>query len=282
LALPNEGQPGSLALMRSLIALTVAAWLYAPGFAAEPRNAEEVLALSLQKSAAYKSFSADFTQTMNMGAMSMKLEGRVYYKQPALMRMEVQMPLLGETQTILAVLDADNVMWQQMYLGQIKRVIKMDMTKIARNGACAGQDPFQQFDPNKQLADSKDKYNYTLLGTQTLAGNRVYILEGRPRPDAKWTPQEAALANVIGKSRVHIGAEDGFLRKIEQLDTTGTNVVMTMEFTNVKFNEEFPPEFFVYRPAPDEPVVDMTDIAAQLVGSPPTNTPATPPPLPGR
>jgi outer membrane lipoprotein-sorting protein len=256
----------------TLTALMVVATLsFQPVRGAELSSMEEVLKFSTEKSESYKTFSADFTQTMSLMGAAMAFGGHMQFKQPMLMRYDIGMQMMGQNQKILCVIGADKVVWQDVNTGPMKQVIKIDFQKAPTNSA-AVKNPFEKMDPKQQWRTAQEKYDFKLTGSDELAGQRMYVILGSPKANAKWTPQETAVGMTTARSRIHIGQQDGFMHKMELLDKSSTNLLMSMEFTNLKFNEEIPETQFVYKPAPDAQVVDMTQMMLQQLEPPPPAT----------
>ena len=260
--------------------LILALLLTLPAFAAraaELTTADEVLNFALAKNAGYETYSATFAQSMNMAAMQMKLTGTISFKKPAYVRME----LAGAPQHMLLVIGADQIMWQEVTIGSVTNVMKADLAHIPTNHPAAAmlKNSLNQMDPKEQLSKAKDRYAYTLLPATELSGQRMYVLAGTLRPDAQLAPQEAAVLASMGQQKLFIGQDDGFLHRLEQLDKTGTNTVLNMEFTGLKFNVPLENKLFEYRPAPDANVIDFSQIILQMMARPPQPTPATTPAL---
>ena len=247
--------------------------------AGELTTAEDVMKFSIEKSDSYKTFSADMTQSMNMMGMAMTVKGRMQFKQPALMRFEMEMPMMGQTQKVLGVIGGDKIIWQEMQMGAMTQVIKIDFQKVPTNSAAAAalKNPFEGMDPKQQWRAAQEKYDFKLTGTGELRGQRMYVVLGTPKPDAKWTPQETAMGISSARDKVYIGQQDGFMHKMELLEKTGTNIIMSMEFTNLKFNQDLPESRFIYKPPPDVQVMDMTQMMQQMAAPPPTSPPPLPP-----
>lgn len=239
--------------------------------AADLTTAEEVVAFSAEKSAAYKSFSADFTQSMSMMGGTMNVTGHMKFKQPHLMRMDMDMPMMGQNHKMLMVFDAGKIMWQEMEMAGAKRVIKLDFNVISPEAAEAAgvKNPADDMDPKRQWQDAQEKFFFKLIGSDTVHGSPTYVMEGTPKPDAKWSPQETAILQNLGKSRYYVGKDDGFMRKMELYDKAGTTVFMAMEFSNLRFNQDLADDTFKYQPATDVQVVDMSAVMKQMVAPPP-------------
>jgi outer membrane lipoprotein-sorting protein len=252
----------------------------------ELKTIEDVLRFSSDKSEAYQSFAADLTQTMNLMGTTMSVGGHMEFKRPALMRYDISMQAMGQGQKILCVMGADKIVWQEMNIGPTKQIIKMDFTKIPTNSP-AGSNPFDKMDPKQQWRAAQEKYDFKLTGTDELHGQRMYIVVGTPRSNATWTAQETMVGMNTAKDRVHIGQQDGFMHKMELIDKSGTNTLLVMDFTNLKFNTDIPDSQFVYKPSADAQVMDMTPMLLQQMSAPNAPPPATTPqkidkPLPTR
>jgi outer membrane lipoprotein-sorting protein len=253
--------------------LVVAALFTRATWGAELTTVEDVLKFSTGKSETYKTFAADLTQTINIMGAGMTVGGRMEFKQPALMRYNIAMQVMGQTQKVLCVMGTDKVVWQEMDMGGGKQVIKIDFQKMPTNSETAAKNPFDKMDPKQQWRAAQEKYDFKLAGTDELHGQRMYVVLGTPRPTGKWTSQEMAVGMSTANDRVHIGQQDGFMHKMEILDKSGTNVLVSMEFANLKFNEEIPDSLFVYKPAADAQVMDMTQMMLQQLAPPPAPAP---------
>jgi len=71
---------------------------------------------------------------------------------------------------------------------------------------------------------------------------------------------------MVGKTRIFIGQTDGFVHRLEQFDKSQTNVIVAMEFKNLKFNQDVPDDKFTFKPPADAHVVDITPMAAAHLG----------------
>ena len=235
--------------------------------AAELTDADAVMSFAAAKNASYESYTATFAQNLNMPAMQMQLTGTIAFKRPAQMRMEMK----GAPQHMLSVIGPDQIMWQEVAIGGITNVMKMDLQNVPTNHPAAAmmKESFSKRDPKEQLAKSNDRYAFALLPATELDGQRMYVLAGELRSDAKLAPQEAAVLAGMGKQKIFIGQQDGFLHRIEQFDKAGSNTVISMDFTDLKFNAPLADNLFVYQSAPGANVIDMTQMLLQMMGRPP-------------
>jgi hypothetical protein len=118
--------------------------------------------------------------------------------------------------------------------------------------------PLDQFDPGKQLESTREMCDFSLVGGKEIDGQPMYALDGTWKAAVLTNEQMAAVAALVGKTRVFIGQTDGFVHRLEQYDKSQTNLVMAMGFKNLKFNQEVSDDLFVYHPSPDTHVIDVT------------------------
>ncbi len=241
------------------------------------KTAQEIMDFSTAKSSDYKTWSADYTQTMSMMGSQMSVNGRMIQKQPRKMWMQMDMPMMGQQGKMTMVMGTDGILWQVMDMGPQHQIMKIDMNKIASNStgqAGAKIDPLAQMDPSKQWAASRDMFDFTVTKPQQIDGQPMYVMQGRWKQAALTNQQTAMAASMIGSSRVFIGQKDGFLHRMEQFDKSGTNLVMAMEFKNLKFNDDVPDSTFAYQPPANEKVTDMTPmVEMQMRGRTSAQTP---------
>jgi outer membrane lipoprotein-sorting protein len=230
------------------------------------KTTQQIVDFAESKTAAYKSWSADYDQSMSMFGTHMEVNGSVVQKTPHRVWMQLDMPMMGQHSQMTMVLGQDGVMWQVMKMGTQQQIMKMDMNKLGSNAmARAGMqgNPLDQFDPAKQLETTKGMFDLNVGATSQLNGQPMYVLEGALKPAAQANPQLASLAAMVGKTRVFIGQTDGFVHRLEQYDKSQTNLVMAMEFKNLKFNPDVADSTFVYQPPPNAQVVDVTEMMSQ-------------------
>ena len=272
--------------------------LFAIGFtvrvasAEELKTAGEIMGFSSAKMATYKTWSADYTQSMSMLGAPMAINGRLLQKLPRKMWMQLDMPMMGQKGTMTVILGDDNIMWQVMDLGPQTKIMKVDVAKVISDTAnLTGPkfNPLDQMDPSKHWEATKEMYDYQKVDAKEGDGEGVYVMEGLLKPGAVTTvtnPQLAAEAARMGKARTSIGKADGFIRRLAQYDKSLTNLIMSMEFKNVKFNVEIPDSTFVYQAPTNAVVTDMTPMiemqmrAREGASAPAAPNSAPPPPAP--
>ena len=235
------------------------------------KTTQQIVDFAESKTAAYKSWSADYDQTMSMFGTHMEVNGSVVQKPPHRVWMQLDMPIMGQHSQMTMVLGPDGVMWQIMKMGTQQQIMKMDMNKLGSNAlAQAGVqgNPLDQFDPAKQLETTKGMCDLNVGATKELEGQPMYVLEGALKQAALTNQQLASLAAMVGKTRVFVGQTDGFVHRLEQYDKSQTNLVMAMEFKNLKFNQDVADATFVYHPPPGAQVVDIGQMMSQQSPSP--------------
>jgi outer membrane lipoprotein-sorting protein len=259
--------------------------------AEELKTAEQIMGFSSAKVATYKTWSADYTQSMSMLGAPMTINGRLLQKLPRKMWMQLEMPMMGQKGKMTMILGDDGIMWQIMETGPQPQIMKVDVSRIYSNTmnlTGAKFNPIDQMDPSKHWVATKEMYDYRKVDARERDGQGVYVMEGLLKPGAVTNQQMAAEAARVGKMRASIGQSDGFIHRLEQYDKSLTNVIMTMEFKNLKFNVDIPDATFIYRPPADAKVTDMTPMvemqmrARQGAGTPaaPESVPPPAPPVP--
>lgn len=248
------------------------------------KTTPEIMEFSSTKIATYKTWSADYLQNLNMPGGEMKISGQVLQKLPRDMRMQLEMPAMGQKSTMTMILGDDGVMWQIMQIGPKPQIMKSDMNAVLKDTAAVtgGKfNPFDQINPSKQWDASKEMYDFKVVAAGEMDGQRMYVLEGLPKPGPYANPQKAAEAAKLGKMRASIGQNDGFVHRMDLYDKSLTNLVTSMEFKNVKFNVDMPDSTFIYRPPAGADVKDMTEMfETQVRAAWGTNAPSASEPAP--
>lgn len=256
--------------MKRFLVVVALASLGAYRLAAEDvTELERIQKFTTAKLTGYKSWTADYVQTMSAMGAQMTVSGEVQCEPPKKMRMEIAMQMMGQPMTMTMVMGEDQIMWQDMNMGGQRQVLKMDLGKVGSATAAKfglGGDPAQNMDPVKQWEQAQQLYSFTVLPAGELHGQKMHVLEGELKPGALTNHPAAAM---LGKLRLHIGQEDGFTHRIELFDKAGTSVVMRQEFTNLKFNEDLPADTFTFTPPAGVPVVDMTEMVIKMQGATP-------------
>lgn len=248
------------------------------------KTTQEIVNFSTSKMSAYKTWSADYNQTMNVMGSRMAMTGQVVQKPPRRVWMQLDMPVMGQQTKMTMTMGQDGVMWQVVQMGGQNQIVKMDMNKISSNTfAQAGLNgnPLDQFDPSKQWEIAKAMCDFTVVKGEQLEGQPMYVLEGTWKQAALTNEEMAAVAATTGRMRAFVGQNDGFTHRMEHYDKSKTNLVMAMEFKNMKFNQDVPDSTFVYRPPAGAQVMDMTPmVEMQMRARNKTPTPAPTPPAP--
>lgn len=239
-----------------------------------PQTVEEVMKFAAGKSAEYKTWSAEISQSMNLMGVPLTLRGQTWFKAPRSTRTEMEMPMVGALGKMTMVMGNDGIMWQEMDLLGQKKVTKTNMSLVtsnltARSGlqvdALQTPDPARQWEVNRQFMD------YVLVGSGAVEGQPTWVLEATWKPEAASNPVLAQQVATVGKMRLHIGQQDGFTHRLEQFGKTGNTPVVTMDFRKIKFNEQLDDALFQYKPPAGIEAVDITDMSLQLLqqGAPP-------------
>lgn len=225
------------------------------------KTAKEIMDFSDAKTAGYKTWSADYSQTANMLGGQMTVNGQMIHKQPGKMWVHLDMPTTERQGKMTMFLGGDGILWQVMDMGTQHQIIKIDVNKVTSNATAQTGvkiDPLAKMDPSKQWEVGKQIFDFSVTEPQKLDGQLMYVMEGSWKPEVLTNQQIAQAVATIGRSRVFIGQNDGFPHRFEQFDKSGTNLVTAMEFRNLKFNVDIADSTFVYLPPADAPVTDMT------------------------
>ena len=235
--------------------------------AVELTDADAILRFAAEKNVGYDSYTAAVAQSINIPAMKMDLTGSIAFKRPAQRRVEMK----GTPQHMVMVIGPDQIMWQEVVIGSMTNVMKLDLQNVPTNHPAAAmlKDSLSQMDPRAQFDKAKERYTFMRLPAIALQSQQMYVLAGELRPDAKLPAQEAAILTGLGKQKLFIGQQDGFLHRMEQLDKAGSNIVIAIEFTDVKLNLPLTDNLFIYKPSADANVIDMSQMILRMMGRPP-------------
>ena len=231
--------------------------------AAELTNADAVLDFAVAKNTSYESYTATFTQSSTTPAMQMT--GTLAFKRPAQMRIEAT----GAPPTLI-IFGSDHIFWQEMINGGVTNVMKIDLRNSPANNPAVVvmKESLTRTDPAAQLVKAKEQCAFTLLPSIELQGQQMYVLVGELRADAKLSRLEAMWAGLFGKRKLLIGQQDGFMHRFETFDKAGSNVAISLDITNLKFNTPLANELFVYKPAPGANIIDSQALL-QMINRPP-------------
>lgn len=258
-------------LATGLFVITFATFAGAQGL----KTSQEIMDFAASKMTAYHTWSADYSQNVNMLGKPVVINGQVVQKPPHRVWMQLAMPIMGQTSQMTMIMGQDGIMWQVVQIGAQQQIMKMDVNKVggdAMTQAGVKGNPLDQFDPGKQLETTREVCDFSLVTGKEIEGQPMYVLDGVWKQGALTNQQMAAVAAMVGKTRVFIGQADGFVHRLEQYDKSQTNVVVAMEFKNLKFNQSVPDAKFVYQPPADAHVIDITPTATARINRQPSAT----------
>jgi len=119
--------------------------------AEELKTAEEIMGFSSAKTATYKTWSADYTESIRMLGNSLAIKGRLMQKLPGKMWMQLDMPMMGQRGTMTMILGEDGILWQISEMGAQPQIMKVDENRVYSNTtALAGAKfkPLELMDPS--------------------------------------------------------------------------------------------------------------------------------------
>ncbi len=253
--------------------LTLAA---VPTVHAEPQTYEELTEALAPVLENLETYSSDVTMAMNMGSMTMNFAGTMRGK-GAKSESSFTFDMMGQTMTVRGIADGTGVMWMDMDMMGERMVMKMDIDAMAEMSNEMMGNPMSPMmgggasqDPRKFIEQSNQMFALAPAGIQELDGTSVYVVAGNLR-DEFYDAANAAggdgetnefadmFTGMMSGTRLYVGVEDGFPRKMEMLGQDGTPT-MTMTYNNVVINEPLDDELFVYSPPDGVQVMDMTEM----------------------
>lgn len=203
-----------------------------------PKTAEDVLAFATQKLAAYRTWSADFAETI--GDDGPVLRGRIFFKVPGLSRTETRMPSATIANTVIVIVDTNAVQWQEMTIEDRKQVVRTPLNPATL--------------PNllNPWAAHRRLMNLRLVSSET-----VWIIEGEWKPETLQNPGVAAQNTFADRLRFHVNQQDGFTYRVDYF--RNGRAVKRLDYTNVRFNEKLDAALFTYRPPPGAEVLELNE-----------------------
>ena len=76
------------------------------------KTVQEIMDFSASKTSAYKTWSADCNQVVNMMGSQVAMNGQMVQKLPHSMWMQFNMPMMGQQSKLTTVMGQDGIMWQ--------------------------------------------------------------------------------------------------------------------------------------------------------------------------
>lgn len=236
--------------------------------AAEPRTIEEVIAAVAQAAASIETWSTDTEMTMDMGGMTMTMTGTMQGKGGQVIS-EANLDMLGQVMKTRTVLGADGIQWIEIDMMGQKQVMKMDMNVMKDLGekmlgfSMPGPNslPGETQDPTRILEMFGESYDLEFAGIETLDDLKVYAITGNMKEglvgDGDAAEMLAQMIEMMGKIKLLIGAEDGFIRSMQMLGPDDAPVMSTM-YKNVVLNAPMDDSVFDYSPPEGVDVMDMS------------------------
>lgn len=240
-----------------------------PGALAQETR-EEALALLESKGGEVSSWTADYLMLMNAQGSAVTSEGRMEV-QGAQLRNEMTIDMMGQSVPVVAITGADGVTWTETDLFGQKTVMKMDAAKLA--DAAGGLNPAAgqaSVDPRQLVEFLRETPEAVYLGPDDLDGEAVLAfempLDDEMRATLDTGGQMAQLGVKPEKLQLMVAKRDGFPRLWQLLDAQGATV-MSVVYRNLKLNPDIPASRFQYTPAENQPVMDLTALAGELLGN---------------
>lgn len=214
-------------------------------------KADEVIKDIESKVSSITSYRADIVMKMEMMGQTMTHGGKMSYKKPDMIRLEIKMdkPMPMTTITV-----SDGTTSYQ-YMPEMKMVHKMNLKEIGDTSSTSGQNSCDLSKPFNGMIKDTIKY----AGEEELDEKKVSVLEGNPIT-------QPGMEIPFQKFKVWIGAEDGVLRKMAGFSSDGKEV-MSQELKNVELNPAFAEDTFHFTPPEGVQVLDMTESIKSMLES---------------
>lgn len=206
----------------------------------------------VERATAVKQLHQRTEMTMPMMGNQMRISGEIWQKGNK-MRMEMTTPPMNVKQ--ITVADGDLT---QTYTPTMNMVQQINLAKIrAELGPeFAGGPQNPGTSPNMNPLEGMDPNTLKLLGSDTVAGEKVYVLEGAIKlPDER---MKAMMPMVPSSATFWISTKDGLTRKVVMRGENGAEM-LAQEFRDVTVNEEIADSQLALDLPEGVQVVDMTD-----------------------
>ncbi len=216
--------------MRTLrtAAIFFSAFAAMPIFGEDTKTLGEILAEIDGKASKIETYSADLAMQMNLGGMEMSFDGSVRGK-GSMYDSITNMDLFGEKVGMRTVTGADGIVWTEMDMMGKKTIMKTtaeEMTGLVSE--MAGGFGFANMftgsnmspGPRTLLKTYSEAYDFESAAAENLDGTRVYVIAGKLKGGAA-AEEMLAFADLMGgfgRMKIFVGADDGFVRKVEMLN----------------------------------------------------------------
>lgn len=239
---------------------------------AEPQTLEDVRAALEGKR--FDTYAADIDIAMNMGGMSMNMDGHMI-GQGSAMAMTMNMGMGGQAISTKMIVQDSGTMWVEANVNGTRQIMKGDRDTMkemgmSMSGLSPGMIPQSQTMPataTEMLDMLGQMYDLAYAGTDTVNGAPVFVLDAEMKSEYadmfENSPQIQQMGLQFDKTRFAVGSDDGFVRRMEMLMPDGT-AFMTQTYSNVVLNEALPDDAFEYTPPEGANVIDMVEQMKQL------------------
>ena len=200
------------------------------------------------KAAVVKSYRADMVLTMEMMGKKMASKGKVIFKKPDKMWMEMNTDM-GTVKMKQVQISNGKTAWT--YQPMMKMATKIDIEKV-RAEAKKNLGEHQSYDISKPFHGFKQD-SLSCLRTDKIDGKKVYVFEGFPRQ-----PETAQMKFAPVKTQIWIGADDGIHRKMIMFNDEGKEM-MSQSYTNIEVNIKIADSQFEFTPPEGVQIMDMTE-----------------------
>jgi len=238
---------------------------------AQEEDAQQVIKLIQESTAALKDVSASVTQSNQTGGISISFSGTLRFKSPDKVKANIEIfDGSGNKLKSLSVYDG-NVLWQEQTdanSGKIK-VFK----SIMQGSTPQAREFMKQFNPKEQLQSLMSDYSVISVNSQGEAGSLVYILELEIKPQVRqrMIQRLKAFSNST-KIDEHIPDRailswDTNTQHISKLHMFSKNQELQIitTYANTKRNAGIEDAAFIYKPSEGANIIDMSEAMAEEI-----------------
>lgn len=179
---------------------------------------------------------------------------------------------------MVTVTDAQGFQWTRMDRGGQEQFLRIDMNKLTEalgpavmERVALGQGPGTPIDVTQDaselLGEYAEMFDLKYMGTGDHPDGKVYLIEGTRSYTGELTGLAADMAKAglsVDSLKISIGVEDGFPRAIEWYGAEH-QPLLTVRYTNLELNPDFPPDTFTFTPPAGATVSDMTGMMEQRI-----------------
>lgn len=274
-------------MKKRLVVIAVAMCLVAGTALGAEEKLDEIFDKLEASAAKVKNMAADMTQSMDMGGMMMTQKGKMQLLVPDEFRLEMTMEVMGQKMQVLAVRAGKTMYTETRGTPAGTMVMKMDIEQMekqtgqAPGGMGGGGGQMMGGNPREELKHLRGLAGLKYLGTEKIGDVDTYVFEVPwksmvgENTAALQAQQPGGMQLNFDKVKIYLGQKHGITRKTLMFTPEGKEVFSVL-MENVKINQGIDPKAFAYTPPAGVEVIDMTEMASQVMKGAPAPAPSAP------